>query len=51
MRGRALTPPLCIVQWQQPVLMKLEVPVDVDGNPWPLDAEGKPIVKETAAAE
>jgi hypothetical protein len=35
-------------QWQQPVLMKLERPVDVDGNPWPLDAEGKPIVEASA---
>jgi hypothetical protein len=31
-------------QWQTPVLAKLEHPVDVDGNPWPLDEEGKPIV-------
>ena len=31
-------------QWQAPVLMKLETPVDVNGNPWPLDAQGKPII-------
>lgn len=32
--------------WSTPTLEKLEVPVDVDGNPWPLDAEGKPIINE-----
>uniref|UniRef100_A0A7R9SZ14 Uncharacterized protein n=1 Tax=Ostreococcus sp. 'lucimarinus' TaxID=242159 RepID=A0A7R9SZ14_9CHLO len=32
--------------WSVPTLMKLDVPVDVDGNPWPLDAEGKPILKD-----
>ena len=31
--------------WSTPTLEKLEVPVDVDGNPWPLDEEGKPIEK------
>merc|ERR1712118_631912 len=30
--------------WSAPVLKKLDVPVDPDGNPWPLDAEGKPIL-------
>jgi hypothetical protein len=29
--------------------MKLEHPVDVDGNPWPLDAQGKPIIEGEAA--
>lgn len=32
--------------WSQPQLEKLEVPVDHEGNPWPLDKEGKPILKE-----
>ena len=32
--------------WSQPQLVKLDKPVDVDGNPWPLDDEGKPILKE-----
>ncbi|CEF98788.1 unnamed product [Ostreococcus tauri] len=32
--------------WSTPTLMKLDVPVDVDGNPWPLDAEGNPILKD-----
>ena len=32
--------------WSTPTLMKLEVPIDVDGNPWPLDADGKPILKD-----
>jgi len=32
------------VQWQQAVLQKLEKPIDMQGNPWPLDADGKPIV-------
>ena len=31
--------------WSVPQLRKLDAPVDVDGNPWPLDAEGKPILK------
>ena len=31
--------------------MKLEVPVDVDGNPWPLDKDGKPIVEDTTPAQ
>ena len=34
------------LQWSTPVLQKLEVPVDVDGNPWPLDENGKPIERE-----
>jgi hypothetical protein len=32
--------------WSVPTLQKLDFPVDVDGNPWPLDAEGKPILKD-----
>ena len=32
--------------WSIPQLEKLEHPVDPDGNPWPLDDEGKPILKE-----
>ena len=32
--------------WSTPTLQKLDVPVDVDGNPWPLDENGKPILKE-----
>ena len=32
--------------WSAATLMKLIVPVDVDGNPWPLDKDGKPILKE-----
>jgi hypothetical protein len=32
--------------WSQPQLEKLEVPVDHEGNPWPMDKEGKPILKE-----
>eukprot|EP00240_Pyramimonas_obovata_P011745 CAMPEP_0118952246 /NCGR_PEP_ID=MMETSP1169-20130426/54524_1 /TAXON_ID=36882 /ORGANISM="Pyramimonas obovata, Strain CCMP722" /LENGTH=125 /DNA_ID=CAMNT_0006899449 /DNA_START=36 /DNA_END=410 /DNA_ORIENTATION=+ len=32
--------------WSTPVLQKLEVPVDVDGNPWPLDENGKPVERE-----
>merc|ERR1712032_1360764 len=31
--------------WSVPKLEKLEVPVDVNGNPWPLDEAGKPILK------
>ncbi|PRW57736.1 hypothetical protein C2E21_3641 [Chlorella sorokiniana] len=31
--------------WSTPQLRKLDVPVDVDGKPWPLDASGNPIVK------
>lgn len=31
--------------WSTPQLRKLDQPVDVDGNPWPLDAQGNPIVK------
>jgi len=31
--------------WSKPQLVKLDKPVDVDGNPWPLDAQGKPILK------
>ena len=30
-----------LYQWQDAVLVELETPVDVDGNPWPKDAEGK----------
>ena len=32
--------------WSTPTLQRLEVPVDVDGNPWPLEENGKPILKE-----
>ncbi len=32
--------------WSVPTLQKLDVPVDVDCNPWPLDADGKPILKD-----
>jgi hypothetical protein len=32
--------------WSKPTLEKLDTPVDPDGNPWPLDADGKPILKE-----
>jgi len=35
---------VCSVQWQAPVLVKLAKPVDVKGNPWPLDDNGKPIL-------
>lgn len=31
--------------WSAPQLRKLDKPVDVDGNPWPLDAAGNPILK------
>lgn len=31
--------------WSTPQLRKLEKPVDVEGNPWPLDAAGNPIAK------
>lgn len=31
--------------WSTPQLRKLDKPVDVDGNPWPLDANGNPILK------
>jgi len=30
--------------WSTPQLRKLDVPVDKDGNPWPLDGNGKPVV-------
>ena len=33
-------------QWSEPQLQRLDVPVDPDGNPWPLDDAGKPILKE-----
>ena len=48
-RAPPLTP--AAPQWQAPVLMKLERPVDVHGNPWPLDAQGKPIVEEAVPAQ
>ena len=32
-------------EWSKPQLVRLDKPVDVDGNPWPLDAQGKPILK------
>ena len=44
---RLQTPPPAgawVHQWQQAVLQKLEKPVDMNGNPWPLDDQGKPIV-------
>mmetsp|Transcript_35754 Transcript_35754/g.43160 ORF Transcript_35754/g.43160 Transcript_35754/m.43160 type:complete len:124 (+) Transcript_35754:128-499(+) len=31
--------------WSVPVLEKLQVPVDHKGEPWPLDDNGKPILK------
>merc|ERR1712188_74769 len=31
--------------WSKPQLVRLDKPVDVDGNPWPLDNQGKPILK------
>eukprot|EP00890_Picochlorum_soloecismus_P006127 jgi/Picsp_1/6515/NSC_03859-R1_protein len=31
--------------WSTPQLRKLDTPVDVNGNPWPLDAQGNPIIK------
>jgi hypothetical protein len=37
--------------WSKPTLEKLDTPVDPDGNPWPLDADGKPILKEEPAEE
>ena len=32
--------------WSVPQLEKLEHPVDPDGNPWPLDENGEPILKQ-----
>ena len=32
--------------WSHPQLERLEVPVDHEGNPWPLDEHGKPILKD-----
>ena len=31
--------------WSTPQLRQLEVALDVDGKPWPLGADGKPVVK------
>ncbi|CAL8466887.1 g6423 [Coccomyxa elongata] len=31
--------------WSTPQLRKLDQPVDVDGKPWPLDTNGKPVPK------
>ncbi|BDA40818.1 hypothetical protein COCOBI_01-4720 [Coccomyxa sp. Obi] len=31
--------------WSTPQLRKLDQPVDVDGKPWPLDTNGKPVLK------
>jgi hypothetical protein len=31
--------------WSTPQLRKLDTPIDVNGNPWPLDAQGNPIIK------
>jgi len=28
--------------WQEAILIKQQVPTDIDGNPWPLDEHGKP---------
>jgi len=30
--------------WSQAQLVKLDQPVDVNGKPWPLDDQGKPIM-------
>jgi len=32
------------LQWQAPVLMKLQTLMDINGLPWPLDEAGKPIM-------
>ena len=32
--------------WSSPQLVRLDVPVDPEGNPWPLDEDGKPIERE-----
>jgi hypothetical protein len=32
--------------WSTATLQKLDVPVDMQGKPWPLDAAGKPILKD-----
>ncbi|KAK9834518.1 hypothetical protein WJX74_003536 [Apatococcus lobatus] len=32
--------------WSTPQLRKLDKPVDVQGNPWPLDPQGQPILKQ-----
>ena len=32
--------------WSSPQLVRLDVPVDPEGNPWPLDENGKPIERE-----
>lgn len=37
--------------WSKPTLEKLDTPVDPDGNPWPLDDDGKPILKEEPVEE
>ena len=29
--------------WSNPTVVKLDQPVDKDGNPWPLDERGNPI--------
>lgn len=34
------------LQWSTATLQKLDVPVDMQGKPWPLDAAGKPILKD-----
>merc|ERR1712176_577238 len=32
--------------WSNAIFTKLDKPVDVKGNPWPLDAQGKPILNK-----
>lgn len=32
--------------WSTPTLQKLDVPLDMQGKPWPLDEAGKPILKD-----
>jgi hypothetical protein len=34
------------LQWSTATLQKLDVPVDMQGKPWPLDETGKPILKD-----
>jgi hypothetical protein len=35
-----------LLQWSTPTLQKLDVPLDMQGKPWPLDEAGKPILKD-----
>jgi len=32
--------------WSTATLQKLDVPLDMQGKPWPLDENGKPILKD-----